>query len=174
MRLLCCLFFVIGAISGAQPGRWELPGAAGLAGRPGAPGSAPGLPQRPLRRPDGRFNCICVHLYECSFNELYVFLIVFQDKKCTFFPLRAHTFMYECMGLMCVKACRHTLNPTLYHLDFLLNWPRYAWKCSQIWFSEGPTGSQRMQSDVTEAMRVQTLHVVSVFQFCKPLEGLNF
>ena len=28
-----------------------------------------------------------------------------------------------------------------------------------------------MQSDVTEAMRVQTLDVVSVLQFCKPLEG---
>ena len=28
-----------------------------------------------------------------------------------------------------------------------------------------------MPSDVTEAMRVQTLHVVSVLQFCKPLEG---
>ena len=31
-----------------------------------------------------------------------------------------------------------------------------------------------MPSDVTEAMRVQTLHVVSVLQFCKPLEGPNF
>ena len=107
VRLLCCLFFVIGAISGAQPGRWELPGAAGLAGRPGAPGSAPGLPQRPLRRQDGRFNCICVHLHDCSFNELYVFLIVFQDKKCTYFPLHAYNFTYECMGLMCVKVSRH-------------------------------------------------------------------
>ena len=28
-----------------------------------------------------------------------------------------------------------------------------------------------MPSDVTEAMRVQTLHVASVLQFCKPLEG---
>ena len=28
-----------------------------------------------------------------------------------------------------------------------------------------------MQSDVKEAMRTQTLDVVSVFQFCKPLEG---
>ena len=28
-----------------------------------------------------------------------------------------------------------------------------------------------MQSDVTEAMRVQTLDVASVLQFCKPLEG---
>ena len=31
-----------------------------------------------------------------------------------------------------------------------------------------------MPSDVTEAMRVQTLHVASVLQFCKPLEGPNF
>ena len=31
-----------------------------------------------------------------------------------------------------------------------------------------------MQSDVTEAMRVQTLDVASVLQFCKPLEGPNF
>ena len=31
-----------------------------------------------------------------------------------------------------------------------------------------------MQSDVTEAMRVQTLHVVSVVQFCKPFQGHNF
>ena len=30
-----------------------------------------------------------------------------------------------------------------------------------------------MQSDVTEAMRVRTLHVVSVFQFCKPFQGHN-
>ena len=92
---------------GAQTGRWELLGAAGLAGRPGALGSAPGLPEWPLRRQDGQFNCICVHLHDCSFNELYVFLIVFKDKKCTFFPLHAYNFMYECMDLMRVKVCRH-------------------------------------------------------------------
>ena len=72
---------------------------------------------------------------------------------------------------MCVKVFRHASHPTAYRLDSLLNWPRYAWKCGQIWSSEGSTGSQRMQSDVTEAMRVQTLHVASVLQFCKPLEG---
>ena len=87
------------------------------------------------------------------------------------FSLHAHKFRYECLDLMCVKVCRHALHPTAYRLDSLLNWPRYAWKCGQIWSSEGPTGSQRMPSDVTEAMRVQTLHVVSVLQFRKPLEG---
>ena len=40
-----------------------------------------------------------------------------------------------------------------------------------IMSSLGPSGRQRMQSGAKEAMRVRTLHVASVVQFCKPLEG---
>ena len=85
VRLLCCHFFVIEAISGPKPGDESF-----LARRAWPAGLEPRA--RPLASHSGRRDAktgdstvsVCVQVG--SFTVLYVCLIVFKDKKCTFFP----------------------------------------------------------------------------------------
>ena len=93
-------------ISGPKTGRWVFVGAAG--GPAGLEGWARPLGCHSGRR-DGKTGnstvCVCMHV--CSFNVLYVFMSVFMDQKCMYFPVHACKFMYVCMDVMCVKVCRY-------------------------------------------------------------------